>query len=529
MFRHSTRFWYLAPSLAALLLSITGPVNGPFNGTANAQEPNGLTAAAAIQEAFIKAIETAEKSVVSISRDKRQNMPHLENRLPFARDRPPDPADPNWVPNEFGAGVVIDKAGLILTNYHLVRGGPIEGKPDQKADQTLYVRLSDRRGFEARIFAADPRSDLAVLKIPAGDLPAFKLENKTLPVRKGQFVIALGNPYAIARDGSASATWGIVSNISRQVMSESEPNDPAGKRAETIHHLGTLIQLDARLDLGTSGGALLNLQGELIGMTTSLAAIVGYEKSAGFAIPFDDAMKRIIESLRQGKEVEYGFLGVTPGEILPGESVSPEFAPIAERIKRGAARIDFVVPNLPAQRAGLSPGDVVLSVGDRRVFGQNDLVREIGLVAPGTVARLTIYRPQLAREIDVPVEVGKWPVVDEESLIATTPLRDPWRGITYDYSTGRKRFFSIPPTHEPLQGVRIVEVRPGTQTAAKELQPGDLITAVKGVAVRSPREFAEAVKKENGRPVVLTVWTPSDRNSAGFDRNSPGRAVEIKP
>jgi S1-C subfamily serine protease len=72
-------------------------------------------------------------------------------------------------------------------------------------------------------------------------------------------------------------------------------------------------------------------------------------------------------------------------------------------------------------------------------------------------------------------------------------------------------------------------VRPGTQAAAKELQPGDLITAVKGVPVRSPREFAEAVKKENGRAVVLTVWTPSDRNSAGFDRNSPGRQIEIKP
>jgi serine protease Do len=290
-----------------------------------------------------------------------------------------------------------------------------------------------------------------------------------------------------------------------------------------------LIQLDARLELGTSGGALLNLQGELIGMTTSLAAIVGYEKSAGFAIPFDDSMKRIIEALRQGKEVEYGFLGVTPADILPGESVSPEFVPIAARIKRGAARIDSVVPNLPAQRAGLSAGDVVLSIGDKPVHGRTDLMREIGLVGPGTVARLTIFRPQLGREMEVPVEVGKWPVLDDEALIATTPLREPWRGIAYDYSTGRKRFFFLPPTMEPLQGVRIVEVRPGTQTAAKDLQPGDLITAVKGTPVRSPREFAEAVKKENGRPVVLTIWKPSDRNSAGFDRNSPGRQVEIKP
>ncbi len=513
MYCHSIRFLGFAAVLSTLALWFGGPVAGPVNG----QESSGLAAAAAIQEAFIKAIETAEKSVVSISRDKRQGLTHQDNRLPFGREREPGPSDPNWVPNEFGAGVIIDKAGLILTNYHLVRGGPIEGKPDQKADQTLYVRLADRRGFEARILAADPRSDLAVLKIPVGDLPAFKLESKTLPVRKGQFVIALGNPYAIARDGSASATWGIVSNVSRQAMSEGELNDPERKRSETIHHLGTLIQLDARLELGTSGGALLNLQGELIGMTTSLAAIVGYEKSAGFAIPFDDSIKRIIESLRQGKEVEYGFLGVHPGEILPGDSVSPEFAPIAARIKRGAARIDSVVPNLPAQRAGnLAAGDVVLSVGDKRVFGRIDLMREIGLVAPGTVARLTIFRPQLGREIEVSVEVGKWPVLDEEGLIATTPLRDAWRGVTYDYSTARMRFFAIPPTLEPLQGVRIVEVRPGTQTAAKELQPGDLITAVKGVPVWSPREFAEAVKKEG----AVRSCSRCGRRQTGIRRQS---------
>ena len=515
MFRHSTRLVGLTAILPALLLWFAEQ-------PANAQEQNGLAAAAAIQEAFIKAIETAEKSVVSISRDKRQAINHPDNRMPIGPDRPADPSDPNWVPNEFGAGVIIDKAGLILTNYHLVRGGPAVDKADPKADQTLYVRLSDRRGFEARIYAADPRSDLAVLKIPATDLPAFKLESKTAPVRKGQFVIALGNPYAIARDGSASATWGIVSNISRQAMNEGEPNDLERVRTETIHHLGTLIQLDARLELGTSGGALLNLQGELIGMTTSLAAIVGYEKSAGFAIPFDDAMKRIIESLRQGKEVEYGFLGIELKEILPGESVGLELAPIAARIKRGAARIQKVVPNLPAKRAGLWDGDVVLSVGDKRVFGRSDLVREIGLVAPGSVARLTIFRPQTGREMEVPVEVGKWPILDEESLIATNPLRDPWRGMTYDYSTCRKRYFPNPMTHEPLQGVRIVDVRPSTPTALKELQPGDLIMAVKGVPVWSPREFAEAVKKENGRPIVLTVWTQSDRNS-------PGRQVEIKP
>jgi serine protease Do len=498
-------------------------------GTACGQEPGGLAAAAAIEEAFIKAIESAEKSVVSISRDKRQALALHDNRPNFGRgDQPQTPADPDWIPNEFGAGVVIDKAGLILTNYHLVRGGPIDGRPDQKSDQLIYVHLPDRRAVEAQIFAADPRSDLAVLRIPVADLVPLKFGN-VAPIRKGQLVIALGNPYAIARDGSASATWGIVSNVSRQVMQEGESADPERRRRETIHHLGTLLQVDTRLELGTSGGALLNLQGELIGMTTSLAAIVGYEKSAGFAIPFDDAMRRIIESLRQGKEVEYGFLGIHLKNVHPSELARPEFAAISPRLRQSAAvRIDQVLNDLPAFRAGLKANDLVVRVEDKPVLRVSDLMREIGLAAPGTTVRVKVLREVRDRnwsEIVLPVEVGKWPVIDEEGIVGK-PQRDPWRGISYDYVTARSRYFNaslaqgLSPGRDRVQGVRVLEVRPGSPAAAREVQPGDLITHVRGVPVLSPRDFAEAVNGQTG-PVMLTISTPSDRNSLF-------RQVEIK-
>ncbi|HEY3969403.1 MAG TPA: trypsin-like peptidase domain-containing protein [Planctomycetaceae bacterium] len=490
-----------------------------------AQEPNGLAAAAAIQEAFVKAIESAEKSVVSIARDKRQIGLHAGKSNPlFDGPRTTDPSDPNWIPNEFGAGIVIDRNGLILTNYHLVRGGPIKDHPEHKAEQSLYVRLPDRRGFEASIFAADPRSDLAVLWVDCNDLTPLKIEASG-PIRKGQFVIALGNPYAIARDGSASATWGIVGNVARQAGAEGELNDPERIKVETIHHLGTLLQIDTRLDLGTSGGALLNLKGDLIGMTTSLAAIVGYEKSAGFAIPFDDSMKRIIESLRQGKEVEYGFLGVTPGEILPSEFVNPEWEPIKGRLRRGVARIESVPAYMPASRAGLQAGDIVLKVRGRDIFSRNDLMREIGLAAPGELVRLLIYRSagpgRSGQEFEIQVEVGKWPAIDEEGIVARTPSRAPWRGLVYDYSTSRRRFMAFPTMHEPFDGVRVVKVTPGTPAAASDLQPGDLITHVKGDPVHSPRDFAEAVQKAAG-PVALRVWSPANRAA-------PSRNVEIKP
>ena len=520
--RYRPRLVLAAPALFAVSLALAV---GAFDRPLAAQEPDGLAAAAAIQDAFVKAIESAEKSVVSIARDKRQLGALADKRSPLLEGaKTTDPSDPNWIPNEFGAGIVIDKAGLILTNYHLVRGGPIKDHPEHKAEHSLYVRLPDRRGFDAYIFAADPRSDLAVLWIECNDLIPLKVDAAG-PIRKGQFVIALGNPYAIARDGSASATWGIVGNIGRQAAIEGEPLDPERIKAETIHHLGTLLQIDARLDLGTSGGALLNLKGDLIGMTTSLAAIVGYEKSAGFAIPFHDSMKRIIETLRQGKEVEYGFLGVTPGEILPSEFINPEWEPIKGRLRRGAARIDIVPANLPASRAGLMGGDVVLKVRGRDVFSRNDLMREIGLAAPGEIVHVVIYRTggpgRAGQEIDVPVEVGKWPAIDEEGIIARTPSRSPWRGLVYDYSTSRRRFVAFPTMHEPFDGVRVVKVTPGTPVAASDLQPGDLITHVKGEPVHSPRDFAEAVQKATGT-IALRVWSPSNRAA-------PAHNVEIKP
>jgi serine protease Do len=514
--------WRLAaPSRRAFLLLAVFALWWSWHPQAYAQEPGGLAAATAFQDAFVKVIESAEKSVVSISRDRRASVPHVENR-PFIPGRglmqEPSPSDPNWVPNEFGAGIVIDKSGLILTNYHLVRGGAVEGRPDQKAEQTLYVRLPDRRGFEAKIFAADPRSDLAVLRIPAADLVPLKL-GATTPVRKGQMVIALGNPYAIARDGSASATWGIIGNVSRQAMLEGDRLDPEVQRKQTVHHLGTLLQIDTRLELGTSGGALLNLKGELIGITTSLAAIVGYEKSAGFAVPFDDSMKRIIESLRQGKEVEYGFLGIQPGEITPAQAASPEWAAIFARIRQqGAARIDQIVPNLPAHRGGLAEGDLVLKVDNKPIFNQNDLMREVGLVAPGRQVPIRIFRPSpqdVGREMDVDVEIGKWPVIDEEGIIATNPVREQWQGIIYDYSTARKRFLPASTLRLP-PGVRVMEVKPGSQAAAKGILPGDLITHVKGNPVRSPREFADAIENSAGQ-VTLKISTPSDRSAIDRD------------
>jgi serine protease Do len=198
--------------------------------------------------------------------------------------------------------------------------------------------------------------------------------------------------------------------------------------------------------------------------------------------------------------------------------MKPEWASVVSRIRQySVARIESIVTGLPADTAKLRVGDLVLRIGDKPIFNQNDLMREIGFAAPGSVVRIRIYRDGEEREI--PVEVGKWPVIDEEGIIATRPLREPWRGIIYDYGTSRRRFASNPATLERSVGVRVLEVLPNSQAAARDVQPGDLITHVRNTPVTTPREFADAVQKITG-PVSLRV---------SKSMSAPPVAVEIKP
>ena len=250
--------------------------------------------------------------------------------------------------------------------------------------------------YAAKIKAADPRSDLAILEIEADNLTPIKFGDAS-GLKKGQIVVALGNPYAIARDGQASASWGIISNLSRKAPPEqpSESN-PTGK--DKLYHFGTLIQTDAKLNLGTSGGALVNLHGEMIGLTTSLAATAGYEQAAGYAVPVDDTFRRVVDTLKQGREVEYGYLGVQLENLKDFE------------ILHGArgARIAMVQQGSPADHFGLRQGDVVTQVNGQTVYDADSLMLQVGRLPVESNVQLTLKRDD--REQKVQVELAKFPV-----------------------------------------------------------------------------------------------------------------------
>lgn len=491
----------IRPALA-VSLSLVLPVMAVCS-SAQAQNDDALSAAINLQKAFTQIIENGEKSVVSIARFKLTSDQRQASRIP-AED---------VVPNEFGTGMLITdgKPGremVVLTNYHLVRGGPVADRPVDAGMSDILVRFHDRRRSRASIVAADPRSDLAVLKlelngtgIRPSDLTPFQLKPLQVP-KKGSLVVTLSNPYAQSRDGSASAGWGIVSNIARRLDRPALPTgDPDALKDETIHHFGTLLQIDARLNLGSSGGALLNLRGELIGITSSLAALDGYEKSAGFAIPFDTPTCRIIDSLLDGYEVEYGFLGVGPSTA--SEEVMRNIS--ADLKQPTAAHIMKVVANSPAAAAGLYSKDIVLRVNNKMVFNQYDLMREVAVLGPDAEAKLTIWRERERRERELSVRLGKWPVINEEGIIATRTRVPAWRGISVDYPTARWK-------HLPYQldryyrAVLVTDVAENSAAAGRDagIKPGDYITHANQIPVTTPREFAKVVSKLRG-PVTLQL------------------------
>ncbi len=500
--------------------------------TTVAQDP-----AAVIEDSIIKVVELAEPAVVSIARFKPSRIdPVPENPRPFRFERQKrverQKRDIDLLPNEFGAGCLVSPPNgsdrLVLTNFHVVRGGPVfpNYKTEDDDDMELLVSFSDRRGCRGAIIAADPRSDLAVLRLEWGeagikpsDFPSLNWETATAP-RKGQFVVLLGNPHAIARDGSASVSWGLVSNLTRQPISHGRNqflDEEEATKGTMLYRLGAVMQLDARMNLGLSGGPVLNLKGELIGIGTSLAAIEGYEQSVGFALPIDSLTRRIIRTLLAGQEVEYGMLGITPHEI--GDE---KFQNLKTGLpQRSAALVDKVTRGSPAENARIVPNDVIVKVEGESVRSVMDLMRMVGLHPPDQEIDVTVWRNRTARLDTVRIKLGKWPVRDDEGIIETNPRYAPWRGLSVDYPTARNRFIEGLPDHRL---VLVTRVKPNSPSDAVRLEPGNFITHVNNISVQTPAEFHAVVKAAVGPVTLRLLGNPL--SDLAEDRH--GRLVQVR-
>jgi serine protease Do len=480
------------------------------------EERNRFADLLALQEAFHQSIERAEPSIACILVSRSDKYPHVpaQPQAPGrlgrfdlqqalrrvsaesaeARTlRQLDLSNPENVPESYGSGIVLDASeGLILTLAHVVH----------KATK-IYVRLPGGRGSWADIHASDPRSDLAVLRLidRLPNLKALKLGDGG-KLRKADFILSLSNPFAAGmRDGSPSASWGIVSNLRRRATGVRSDVPSIERNARLpLYCFNTLIQTDTRMNLGCSGGALLNLQGELVGLTSSLAGIAGGETPGGFAVPLDAGMRRIISVLLRGEEVEYGFLGV--------------FLMRSDEVPGGHVRITGLVPGGPAARAKMHgapfrnvprPGhlrdeqsDYILSINGTPIHNNDDLFLAVGMHLAGSTVRVEVSQtPDGPRRI-CSVTLGKFPSLDGVIASKRPPARG---GLRVDWSSTL-----IDPTEGIEEGVVIREVLP-TSDAKGRLQPGMIIKSVDRQKVTNPAEFYRAMEKVSG-PVELTFATP---------------------
>jgi serine protease Do len=490
--------------LAAVIIAFAVVALAAAMASAQSLADRDRTSVAALEQTLIDAIASAEPSVVAISRIAPRQPPAIEQRLGDVFGPLRQAADQNVPPPVVAAGVIIDPAGYVLTEFLAVREG-----------EQHTVTTIDGKRHPATIRAADPRSGLAVLALEAdtkaaGDrFPAIRFAEDA-PLRKGQLVIAIGNPFAIARDAQPTASWGIITNLARKAPAGTNLNDAAGPYNDhrtTLHHLGTLIQTDAKLGWNAGGGALINMRGELLGLTTSVSAIAGHEQPAGYAIPTGSEFRRVIDTLKEGREVEYGMLGVGFGQ-LPLESTSAVGSSL---------NVTQVYPGGPAARAGIEPNDSLIRVGDREIKDVDDVQLAISALPPATTTTIAYERG--GRTATTTVTLAKLAVAGKR--IATV-RPDSWQGLRVDYATALEAAEIAQAIssgiYDPEGCVLVVEVEPDSVAWRAGVRPGMFISHLAGKRVTSPAEFHSTVRNV-GDEFDIRLTKPSMPADPKLDAN----------
>ena len=352
-----------------------------------------------------------------------------------------------------GSGVIIDsESGYVVTNHHVI----------ENADQ-IRVRLDDGRSFEAKVVGVDPEADVAVIQIPAQGLKAINIGDSD-SLRVGDFVVAIGNPFGL----SQTATSGIVSALGRSGLG--------------IEGYEDFIQTDASINQGNSGGALVNLRGELIGVNTAILARGGGNVGIGFAIPVNMVVSLTAQIIEFG-EVRRGRLGVHIQDL------TPELAQAFGVDAGSGALISKVIPDSAAKAADLREGDVITMVNGRAIKGATELRNVIGLARADEEIELTYIRDRKSFNKKIRIRA----VVAESG-----------RGIQISESFAGARLEDVDDSSSQngQPGIRVVEVASGSAAWQAGLRSGDIILSVNRQWVFSLEDLVQIV---NGRTSGLLL------------------------
>ena len=344
-----------------------------------------------------------------------------------------------------GSGVIVDAGrGLVLTNNHVIANAV-----------QVTVTLRDGRHLDAEIVGSDPGTDVAVIKVPAELLTDIGVANSD-DLRVGDFVVAIGNPFGLGQ----TVTSGIVSALSRSGLG--------------IEGYEDFIQTDASINPGNSGGALVNLKGELVGINTAIFSRGGGNIGIGFAIPINLALQ-IMEQLLDKGMVERGFIGVQVQDL------NPDLAEAFGIKNQKGAIVNSVLPDSPAQEAGLLPGDIITSINSKPVKAASDVRNHVGLLPVGEQVMFEVVRDGERKNLKARVAASK------ELKLSERTLDKRLEGITLgDIEEGH-------PHHGKINGVIITEIQRGSRAWSAGLRKGDIITSVNHKPVADLQVFLQLV------------------------------------
>jgi serine protease Do len=367
-----------------------------------------------------------------------------------------------------GSGVIVTKDGYIMTNNHVVDGA-----------KEVKVTLQDGREFTAKVVGRDPKSDIAVVKIDATDLPTVSLADSE-KVEVGDVVLAIGNPFGVGQ----TVTSGIVSAKNRGNMGIEDYED--------------FIQTDAAINPGNSGGALVDIDGRLIGINTAILSRSGGSQGVGFAIPSDLA-RNVMESLVKNGKVTRGYLGVVI------QSITPDLEQEFNLKDNKGALVGDVVSNGPADKAGLKDGDVVTEFNGHPVMDSRRLQLEVASTAPGSTVPLTILRDGAKKSIDVTVK--QLPGTDKLAQADSSSTEDngTLNGVEVaDLDQQAHQQFNVP---KNIKGAVVTQVDPGSAAAEAGLKPGVVIQEINHQPVKSADEAVKLTEKsENNKRTLVRIW-----------------------
>jgi serine protease Do len=402
-----------------------------------------------------------------------------------------------------GSGVILTPDGYIVTNNHVVNNA-----------SKIQVILSDRRKVEAKVIGTDPNTDLALIKVDASDLPVVKMGNSD-NVQVGEWVLAVGFPL----DLQTTVTAGIVSAKARSIgilsrdqerptEEEYEEYQRTGKVPERLGSkaIESYIQTDAAINPGNSGGALVNANGELIGINSAIASQTGTNEGYGFAIPVNLA-KKILEDFKKYGSVKRAYVGVTFQELN---------ADAAEELKINDVSglyITNVLPDGGGAAAGIRKGDIIKKVDGREVFASPDLQEKIGRLSPGDKIQLTVQRDGKEQNFNVTLRG------DNSISPAKTSTAARSTGTTID-KLGAS-FAPAPAATKARYGVKsgvvVTGVTPGKAFDSLDVPKGLLVTSINGKPVNSAKDVEDALPTSRSGKTTVSGVGPNGNYTFSFN------------